>query len=272
MFPAKPLLMIKSRNNSTVRYVRKLHRKKARRDTGLFIMEGARSVTELFASGHPVDTLIYNPLEGETVRSLAVSLGERAVSGVYEAAGEIMDYISPGQNSQGILALVPQPRWEIPRQGEPSGFYIALEEVSDPGNLGTIIRSGVAFACAGIFLVGDCVDPFNPKTVRSTAGQILRAPVFFVENMNEMSRLSDELGLDRFFFSPRGEIPFYPHDTKKSKLFIFGSEARGFSCSKNNKAETFFLPMENNVESLNLGVCVSIIMEKTYSFCKDRSG
>jgi TrmH family RNA methyltransferase len=258
--------IITSRNNEALKHARKLHMKKHRDGESLFLVEGLNCLEELARTGHPVDTLFFTPESGEgRGASILNRLLPRAGKS-YQVTGELLQYTSPSESPQGVLALVPKPAWKTDAVLGRQGPFAALFNVSDPGNLGTIIRSAVAFGFGGIILSGDCVDPFNPKTVRASAGHILSVPVIKAAAPSRLQEMTDRHGLAPCLFTPGEGEPFVNPGITGKPLCIFGSEAHGVQGDLLPRGcRVFHIPMAAGVESLNLGVAVSIVMEKLYA-------
>jgi TrmH family RNA methyltransferase len=176
-----------------------------------------------------------------------------------------MEYISPSETSQNILAVLKQTKWsphEVLRNGK---YFIGLYEIRDPGNLGTIIRSCKAFACGGVILIGDCVELYNPKVVRSSAGYILSMPVVHVKSMQDYFEFLDENKILSIVLSCDGESSFNIPQNENKYSYLFGGEASGFqSLFEQYSLKKYKIPMEPYVESLNLSISASIVLADVY--------
>jgi RNA methyltransferase, TrmH family len=265
------LEIITSRQNPAVKLVRQLQEKKFRINNSLFLMEGFRPLQELLKSDSPIEIFFYSPGITEPGQASIISSISQRANKTIVVSDEIMDYISPAKTSQKALAALPVKPWDLKETIEAGRYFLALYKISEPGNLGTVIRSARAFDCGGIFLIGDCVDQYHPRAVRSSAGYVLSIPVF---HFNDFSEFEAALPQKHFYyaaFSPGASASFEPGqiEKKKKNVFILGGEAGGLDKEIENKADgAFRIPMSVDVESLNLAAAASIVMEKEYGSTK----
>lgn len=248
--------MITSPDNPLVKKLKKLKTKKGRDETRLFLIEGQRFVNEAIRK---------NAFENVIVSETFYSIAKDVLAGIPESkiiivSEKIMKSIATTQTPPGILALCPfidKPPEELLDVPD-KGFYIALDRVSDPGNVGTLIRSAHAFNASGIFLSKDCADVYNPKTVRSTAGSIFHvpltrnAPLEIVINKCKTSEIK-VLALQQESQKPLSAIKF-----DSPVLILIGSETGLDENLRDLADETAFIPMPGKSESLNLSVAGSI--------------
>ena len=179
---------------------------------------------------------------------------------------KISDTVTP----QGILAVVARKHYEldyilnrvVKKEGLPNKQVIMiLDDLRDPGNMGTIIRTCEAAGVSGIILSKESVDIYNPKVVRSTMGAILRVPFYESENLKEDIRLIKEKGYKLYAAHLKGEKLY--NEVKKDGMygFIIGNEANGISDEIAAEAdELVIIPMYGNVESLNAAIAASVLM------------
>ncbi|AWB09662.1 MAG TPA: RNA methyltransferase [Thermodesulfobium narugense] len=140
--------------------------------------------------------------------------------------------------------------------------WIYLDKIQDPGNLGTILRGSLAFECGGIFLSEDSCNIYNPKVIRSSAGAFFKVP-FKKKNFSDIVRDMDT-SLKVFSFSPRAEKPFFSYSYDGSCLLVFGNEGKGISSEIEKLSyKTVYIPTQN-VESLNVAMCVNIVLSFLY--------
>jgi RNA methyltransferase, TrmH family len=257
--------IITSKNNQAVKFARQLEVRKARKRENLFTMEGIRALSEVVKHHYPVHSLYYSiEIAGEKHAHLLEQLVELSDK-VYALSNEVLASLSPVQTSQGIVAVLPQKSWDTEEVLNTGRYFVSLYQVRDPGNMGTIIRSASAFACGGIILVGDCVDPYNSKVVRSTAGYILTTPIIHFPSPGDLFRKLESSGVETYALTPHTENSLGKLDINRKLNFILGSESAGFSDDiRNFPISVFRIPMENMVESLNLSVCASIVMHNIY--------
>ena len=140
---------------------------------------------------------------------------------------------------------------------------ILLEGIKDAGNLGTILRSATAFGVDGVVLFGDCVDIYNPKTVRSSVGNLWKIPVAHVENFDDIKEIFKNFS--KIVTLPKSNNYLKNFKPKYPCLVMFGSEADGLSDDLIKLSdESLKIEMKENVESLNLASSVSVIMYELF--------
>ncbi|MDD4688598.1 MAG: RNA methyltransferase [Eubacteriales bacterium] len=236
---------IKSTENRIIKLVKHLSKKGERDKNSLFIAEGVRLVREAIADGKPEFILTTSPCKD-------------FVGTQYIVSDELFEKLSDTRTPQGIMALCPMPRWD---EGILCSARLVLvcENISDPGNLGTMLRTAEAAGADAVILAGNTVDLYNPKTVRSTMGSVFRVPVFvgdtYVDKLGEYGFTLAVTCLD-------GAIDLYKAETVGKKVALaIGSEAHGISKALENKADLKIkIPMWGKVESLNAAIAASVCL------------
>jgi TrmH family RNA methyltransferase len=197
---------------------------------------------------------------------------------------EVLKACTDTVQNQGIVAIVGIPSFPSGKAlaqaqasskdgASPSAFYLILDGVADPGNLGTLLRSSVATAVTAVILLPGSCDPWNPKAVRSAMGSSFRMPVVAVDSWLECCDLLSDLSCNRAFASTmldgQGGTSHYQVDwTSEPTALIIGSEGNGLSDSvrraleddKDGRIRPVHVPMQAGVESLNAAVCGSVIL------------
>ncbi|MBI9021295.1 MAG: RNA methyltransferase [Verrucomicrobia bacterium] len=244
---------ITSKDNSKLKAVRALVRsKKERQETSCFVMEGVRALSAFMdGTGLPCYKL------------KEVWISDKAPAGTaadYCIPHEFMEQLSDCQTAQGILGVVeytPAPLEIHPEQGN----YLMLDNLMDPGNLGTLIRSAVAFGFEGVLLHGDCVEVFNPKTVRATMGALPFSNVWKIDP--EFFQRLEKLGYDLVSTAMTGGENLHGAAFGPKNVLVIGNEANGVSEEIQQRAtRQLSIPMSGNVESLNAAVAGSICMSR----------
>jgi len=246
---------ITSTTNPLVKELRSLvTSKKARQESGTFILEGWRGI----------ETLLAHESRQYKLEMLVVSKDEHSDLRLPDLIDTIVlpDFvfskISDVKNAQGILGVVrhtPAPFEFFPDTGR----YLLLDAISDPGNLGTLIRSAVGAGFDGILLHGDCVEPFNPKVIRSTMGTFAFCNIWTIsrEDLDRMIATGYEL----FATSGRDGENLYETVFPKKTVLVVGSEAHGVSGELMQLAtRKITIPLAKECESLNAAVAGSICM------------
>ena len=237
--------MITSKQNSLIKRIRSLSDKKNRDREGLYLVEGIKSVKEAIKSSHSVYMVVGTEkgLSGLDTKDLSLET----------VSEEVFLSISGEKTPQGVIAVVNKPKAILPFSGN---CAILLDGVSDPANVGAIIRTAAAVGITDVFAVGSCADPFSPKSVRASMGGIFK--VNYRET--EYSKISEEIGLPLIVADMGGENIFNFSVPEKFCLII-GNEGKGVSETLKCKADyTVSIPMENGVESLNAAVSAGILM------------
>lgn len=254
-------MYISSKNNDIIRYVRKISSKsRFRRDEGLFFAEGRRLISEtppeklerVFVS----ESFSYGDTEADRkLKAILDSFQE-----VYEVSDAVFDGISETSHGQGVAALIRQPSYRTEDLLSDQPFLLVLENVQDPGNLGTMMRTALGAGVSGVVMTRDCVDIFSPKTVRATMGAIFRVPFLIVDDAAEAKRL---YGSRAVFYatSPGGERSYETFDYTGGSAFVVGNEGNGLRADTIGLCdEEMFIPMEGGLESLNAAMAAGILM------------
>ena len=247
-------MKITSVNNQLIKDVIKLQQKKYRTESDLFLLEGYKSVYEAYQSGIKLKHVFvlsdkadrYNFIEQELILTTSA----------------VLKKISTTDSAPEVVAVGKQPK-NNPETLKESNKVVLLENVSDAGNLGTIIRTAVAFGVRSIVLFGDTVDLYNPKCVRSTVGNLWKINIVHVKELETLKRYFSDY--DRVATLPlvTNSIMFNDWKPSEKTLVMFGSEADGLSDELKNYASTnLTIEMSENVESLNLSVSAGVIMHK----------
>ena len=175
-----------------------------------------------------------------------------------EQMKKLTDTVTP----QGILCVVRQPSYTMEDIINHSGhrLIMILEDIQDPGNLGTIFRTAEGAGASGIIMTKGCADLFNPKVVRSTMGSIYRVPFFVTDDIEQTISLVKNAQIEVFAAHLKGEH-FYDEIEYKDAAFLIGNEGRGLKDSTASLADTYIkIPMSGELESLNASMAAGILM------------
>lgn len=234
--------------------VKSLHRKKGRNEHGLFIIEGLRAVSDVANSSLEMQKVFITP-EFEANRQFIPEIG------TYELIGEKdMEEISTRKTPPGVLAVVKIPKTELNDPGQDK--IILIDGLSDPGNMGAIIRSAYWFGFDSLFCSGDTVDLYNPKVVQATMGSIANVNVHYVELCGFIDRLKNQYSIAGLTMEGK-DIREQELDKRKIALVI-GSESDGISGEVMEKLDLRLkiqaADNKNKPESLNASVAASVAM------------
>lgn len=249
--------MITSANNGQVKNIIQLNQKaKARREQGLFVAEGRKMFGEAPAEWIS-RVFVAESLTGEA------SLMERVERLPHEiVADSVFRQMSDTQTPQGILTVLKKPSYTVKDilQGE-NPLVMILEDLQDPGNAGTIFRTGEGAGVSGIFLTRTCVDVTNPKVIRSTMGSIYRMPFLYVEDVVSLKQELAQRKIHTFAAHLQGKNTYDREDYKGGTAFLIGNEGKGLTEEAARTADTLIrIPMCGRVESLNAAMAAGILM------------
>ena len=252
---------ITSKDNPKLKAVRALVRsKKDRQEASAFVIEGVRALSALVDGSalpqYRLREIWVSDKVGRDVLSAPRTVGTAVPT--YCIAHDVMDQLSDCRTSQGIFGVVeytPEPLAINPEQGS----YLLVDSLADPGNLGTLIRSAVAFGFAGVFLHGDTVEVFNPKTVRATMGALPFARHWKTDET--IFQTLEKNGYDLISTVIHGGENLQEMKFGLKNVLVIGNEAHGVSEAVQKRAtRQLSIPMSGNVESLNAAVAGSICM------------
>ncbi len=255
--------VITSLTNDRVKAIRALEMRKERRETGLFVAEGASILMTAYENGHRPVTLVYagDAAAGAVHRSL-IEGALTAGAEVLEVSDAVLGKLAAKENPQAMLGVFSQ-RWSsLPdtRALDRTSTWLALEEIRDPGNLGTIIRTVDAVGAAGIVLVGQCCDPHARECVRATMGSIFSVPLIKASRETFLSWRSGWTG-DVVGTHLEGREDFRAPSYAQPTLLVMGSEGPGLSESLTRSCSRLVkIPMAGRLDSLNLAVATALTL------------
>jgi TrmH family RNA methyltransferase len=246
--------MITSNQNPKIKFARSLFgRAKERRDAVAFVIEGVRLVEEAIKANWPIQFVLYDDSLSERGKAKVEGLKSQGAD-VEEVSAELMQALSETETSQGILAVLSFHQLPTP---ETLNFVLIPDQVRDPGNLGTLLRSAVATGVQAVIIPPNTTDVFAPKVLRSGMGAHFRLPIHSL-TWNEIEKQVN--GLQVYIADMDGE-PCWKTDLRVPLALIIGSEADGASESAQKLATgKLGIPMAKDVESLNAGVAGSVLM------------
>lgn len=238
-------MLITSAHNPAIKLIRSLAGKKHRAEHGLFVAEGANVLERARREGWTPEYLLTTGLARTWGKAALLRLDEK-----------IMGTISAQNNPPAEIGVFRQ-RWAGPVK--PEGTWVALEDMRDPGNLGTIIRTVDAAGAAGVILVGQSCDPWAPDCVRATMGSIFAVPLV---------RMEQSAFLDFCRTWPGESIGTHLHASESFRrtyrpptLLVMGSEGKGLSDAAAKACSTLVrIPMQGGAESLNVAIASALML------------
>ena len=252
--------MITSANNTQVKNIIQLNQKaKARREQGLFVAEGRKMFGEAprdwISKVYVTESLTADESLMEQIRALPEGKAEIVADNVFR---QMCDTKTP----QGILTVLKRPAWtadDILKGDAP--LVMILEDLQDPGNAGTIFRTGEGAGVSGVFLTKTCVDITNPKVIRSTMGSVYRMPFLYVEDVVSLKSELKQKGIRTFAAHLKGKNSYDKEDYKGGTAFLIGNEGNGLTKEAAQAADCLIhIPMCGKVESLNAAMAAGILM------------
>lgn len=254
---------ISSLANDRVKAIRALEMRKERKATGLFVAEGTSLLVSARDAGFTPETLVYRGAGLETdVQKRLVAEALAVGAEVLEVTGAVLMKLASKDNPQAMLAVFRQ-RWGEPPEpalAGPNAVWLALEEVRDPGNLGTIIRTVDAVGAAGVILVGACCDPYSRECVRATMGSIFSVPLVRMERAEFLAWRQGWTG-DVVGTHLSGAADFRSVAYQAPVLVVMGSEGPGLSDALASAATRLVkIPMAGTLDSLNLAVATALVL------------
>ena len=255
------MLTITSKDNVNIKKVVKLRKSaKYRRETNLFIAEGLRVCTDAMLSSAPIDTIFLTEKAFDKYNESCHKLCEYADK-AFILADALFSYICDTDSPQGVLCIIKAldkiNQFDTIKNG---GKFLALENLQDPNNLGTVLRTAEAFGISGIVLSKDCCDIYNPKVVRGSMGAVFRLPFVICESIPEYLSENPEL-ISYAAVVDKTADKITETKFSDSCIAVIGNEGNGLQqetiSACNNKIT---IPMNGRAESLNASIAASIII------------
>lgn len=253
------MIPITSKENKTLKLMRSLRKKKGRTESGLFFAEGARLVKEaLQYCGDELKFVIVSDEFAARNKELVAGLDAEGKS-VYNTTEGLFKDICTTETPQGIAAAIGIPK-SVPVIGKDEDFVLILDGVSEPGNMGTIIRTAEAAGVDAVILTKGCVDLYSPKVVRSTMGSVFRMKCIINAEADMISGLKEQ-GFTIAATALRDSVEIDSVKIDGKRALIIGSEAFGVSDGLLKLSDIRIrIPMLGKAESLNAAVAAGISM------------
>ncbi|GER89022.1 rRNA methyltransferase [Dictyobacter vulcani] len=254
--------IITNRNNPKIKQIRALLKRSERERTGLALVEGLRLVTEALRSPQRVRQLLIAPelLRSRHGQALLQEHRQKGLPCLY-VSSEVFQSFSLKDNPQGIAAVVSQ-QWEQLEQVRlsPEEFWVALEAVQDPGNLGTILRTCDATGCRGVFLLDHTTDAYDPTALRASMGAI------FSQRLVKTS-FQAFANWKRLYHYPvvgasdAAVVNYRQADYPLPMILLMGSERQGLSSEQQTLCDFIVgIPMRGSSDSLNVSIATAVVL------------
>lgn len=272
--------MISSTANSRVKRVALLREKSRERTAeNVFIVEGIKMFEEAPADKVKEVYYIEEKLFGKDGQSLddrfpglkeKIQACGRAGAVVETVTEEVLLKMSDTKSPQGILCVMEQFAYDseelvkaaIARKKKGHApLFLLLEDIQDPGNLGTMIRTAEGAGADGIFMTSGTVDIYNPKTIRATMGSLYRVPFVRTRDLSEITALLQKNGITVYAAHLKGAQFYHETDYSTGSAFLIGNEGNGLKEETADLADCYLkIPMEGRLESLNAAIAAALLM------------
>ncbi len=256
-------MTVSSKDNRWVKEWRSLARDaKARRQSGCFALEGARLCGDALASGMRVTAVLYTPTAADAYAAVVGGLCDAAEQAV-EITDALAKYMADTTHPQGVFCIVKSLDNLLSFDTiNTMGCYGVLEDIQDPGNLGTVIRTAEALGLDGLILSSGCCDVYNPKVLRGSMGGVFRLPILISDDLPQVMETLQRRGMTAYACvvdadaTPVHTVPF-----DGGRLCVIGNEGNGLSSALTAAcAERITIRMAGRAESLNASMAAGIVL------------
>ncbi len=249
--------MITSTSNPQIKRLLQLQKKsKARDEEKVFIVEGLRMFTEV-----PIERVekVYISESLYNKKKQDLNLQDFPLEILSD---QVFGHVSDTKTPQGILCVVKRQKYDLEELLQVKNpHFVVLDNLQDPGNMGTIVRTAEAAGVDAVFMSKDCVDLYNSKTIRSTMGSIYRMPVVYVDDLLELLDTFREKGIKSYAAHLDGKNSYDQECYKEGTAILIGNEGNGLRDEVSNKSDIWVqIPMKGQVESLNAAIAASVLM------------
>lgn len=257
-------IMITGKDNEIVKEAaRMMESAKYRRERGCFAAEGVRLCCDGALSGADIVCFLYTAYAAEKYPGEYAILRQKAERSE-ELSGSLFNKLADTKTPQGFFCIFRMPAHKSGAfETEPLKRYAALENIQDPSNLGTILRTAEALGTDGVILSGDCCDVFSPKVVRGSMGAVFRVPVRIEPDFTAFVRRLTQSGIITYASTPRDADDIREVDFSSGGVMLIGNEGNGLkpetigACSRRVRIE-----MKGRAESLNAAAAAAILLYK----------
>jgi len=260
--------IIKSKDNSKIKYIRSLNTKKSRENDSAFVVEGIKFVGESINENADIKFVLIS--EGSSLKNevsdLIQILKEKEIE-FFLCEDNIFNSVAETINAQGVLSVVSKAFYDKSKVLNDYKFIVMCDRIQDPGNLGTIIRTADAFGPAAVIMNKGCVDVYNPKVVRATAGAMFRVPFILGDTSEEIIDAVKTAGFKIISTVVSSEYSFEDINESEKICVVIGNEGQGISREIIDESDmNITIKMNGRAESLNAsiaaGICIYEIRKK----------
>lgn len=247
-------MIIESVHNSIVKQTISLKNKKYRDELGFFVVEGEKQVLQI-----PAEYNIEYIVLTEKCESFVEKINHNTK--IYTTTSKVFEKISDTETPQGIIAVIRKPEYVVEEIIKNKGIFLVLDCIQDPGNLGTIVRTAVAYNCSGIFISKNSVDVFSPKAIRSSMGTIFNVPVIQEVDIIKLLDIFKEKNIITYALALQTNNILSKTKFENNIAFIIGNESNGISSNVLDRTDNLIkIEMFSSVQSLNAATAASIAL------------
>lgn len=253
---------ITSPANPTLKRLRSLHEKKFRRSEGRFLAEGLRIVAEAVEAGIVPEVLVFGEdFAGHPLVERLIATTEGAGGTAIATSSDMLNKLTFKDNPQAVVGVFRQRTTPVERiDRTTAAIWLVCQALKDPGNLGTILRTGDAVGAGGVILLDDCCDAFSTETVRASMGAIFTQSLTMSDGPSFFDWLRD--GPEAFLAGAAlsGAVDYRSVDYPAPTFLLMGNESAGLPESYANQCDTLVkLPMLGKADSLNVAVATGVL-------------
>lgn len=238
---------------------------KERRKDNIFLAEGVKMFEE--APMQQIREVYLTEELADRWKSEDGSLWKKLTALSYEiVSSDVFTKMSDTMSPQGVLTIIQRPSYRLEdflHTQRP--LFVILEDLQDPGNLGTIVRTGEGAGITCVIMTKNTVDLFNPKTIRATMGSVFRVPFVYVDDLEKTLDILHDAGVTTYAAHLKGETFYNTYSFQEATAFLIGNEGNGLKKETADKAKNYLkIPMEGQVESLNAAIATSLLMYEAH--------
>jgi len=253
--------IIASVHNTQIKAARLLHQARERKTQGKLLIEGYRHISEALAAGAAVRQCFYlEPAEeGTAAKDILAKLAEVGVE-LIPVSDRVLAALADTATPQGMVAVAQLPEAAGPAVLCRRQLLLVADEVRDPGNLGTMLRTAAAVG-AGVVLTAGCADYTQPKVVRSSAGAIYSVPIWAGANVLAIAEQLRQAGFRIYVCDAAGDTSHFQADFSGKTAVVIGNEGHGPApCWHGAGARIIYIPMPGRAESLNAAISAAVVL------------
>lgn len=250
---------IASTANPLLKTVRSLHDRKGRRESGLFLLEGVKLLHEAVSSGLEINDVI---VSNTFLKNGMPGMPQIDRDEIVVVEDSIFSQLATTETPQGVLATAAMRKHELREVLEQdNAFVVVADTVQDPGNLGTIMRTGLAFGATSIVLTKGTVDAFSPKVVRSAMGALFALPVVTDVSLTEVFEQLKTHKITSFAMDQNADENLWTANFPEKLALVLGNEGNGMSDEDMQKADRIIaIPISERSESLNVAIAAGVAL------------